>query len=61
MKNSLWERYDTREMIVSGILGWERKHQRRVESNMNYYRSAASTQHPAWEMQEEVYREDHLV
>ena len=36
MKNSGWERYDTTEMIVSGIFGSERKHQRRVESNMDF-------------------------
>ena len=24
-------------------MGWEKKHQRRVESNMDFYRSAAST------------------
>ena len=26
IKSSGWERNETREVIVSGILGWERKH-----------------------------------
>ena len=43
MKSSGWERYDAREMVVSGILGWERKHQRRIDRNCDFYRSAAST------------------
>ena len=43
MKSSGWERNETREVIVSGILGWERKHERRKNEKTDFYRSAAST------------------
>ena len=43
MKNSVWEREDTREIVVSGLLGWIRKHARREVDKLDFYRSAAST------------------
>ena len=42
MKSSGWERTETREVIVSGILGWERKHERRKNEKTDFYRSAAT-------------------
>ena len=43
MKNSGWSREETREIVVSGMLGWTRKHERREKENKEFYRSAAST------------------
>ena len=43
LKNSGWARKDAREMVVNGLLGWTRKHQRRADMNQDFYRSAAST------------------
>lgn len=43
MKNSGWDREATREIVVSGLLGWTRKHDRREKDQLDFYRSAAST------------------
>ena len=43
LKSSGWPRRDAREMVVNGLLGWMRKHQRREDNHQSFYRSAAST------------------
>ena len=43
MKTSGYQRRKSREIIVSGVLGWLRKRRRREEQGLGFYRSAAST------------------
>ena len=43
MKNSGWGWEETREIVVSGLLGWARKHKRRDDQGLDFYRSAGST------------------
>ena len=42
-KNSGWDRKETREMIISGYRGWQRRLKRRVEECGLEYRNAASS------------------
>ena len=44
-KNSGWEIKETREMVISGVIGWKRRLRRRIEENGCMYRSGASTLH----------------
>ena len=43
MKTSGYERAETKEIVVSGITGWQRKMKRREEEGRIYNRSARST------------------
>ena len=43
LKGSGYTRAECKEIIVSGALGWKRRHQRRREENKDFYRSATST------------------
>ena len=43
LKNSGYNRKYSREIVVSGILGWKRKIARRIQEGKPFYRSAPST------------------
>ena len=43
LKSSGYERKASREIVISGILGWKRKIARRKKEGTNFYRSAKST------------------
>ena len=43
LKNSGYERKCSRETVVSGVLGWKRKLQRRKDEGKPFYRSGRST------------------
>ena len=43
LKNSGYDRRTSREIVVSGILGWTRKVRRRKEEGKDFYRGARST------------------
>ena len=43
LKSSGYSRKTTREIVVSGTLGWKRKIQRRKEDGTDFYRSAKTT------------------
>ena len=43
LKTSGYNRKKSREAITSGIVGWKRKHQRRKDQGIDFYRSAKST------------------
>ena len=43
LKFSGYERHEAREVITCGYIGWNRKHQRRAEDGLDFYRSAKST------------------
>ena len=43
MKTSGYSRKETREAIVSGVIGWKRKIKRRQQEGLDFYRSAQST------------------
>ena len=43
LKSSGYSRKTSREIVVSGTLGWKRKIQRRIEDGTDFYRSAKTT------------------
>ena len=43
LKNSGFGRAEVREMVVSGVKGWLRRHKRRVQEGIEFYRSAANS------------------
>ena len=43
LRNSGFGRCEVREMVLSGIKGWLRRHQRREQEGVGFYRSAASS------------------
>ena len=43
LKSSGYSRKTTREIVVSGTVGWKRKIKRRAEDGTDFYRSAKST------------------
>ena len=45
LRNSGYNRRECREIVTSGVLGWKRRHRRRKELGLDFYRSARSTLH----------------
>ena len=43
MKNSGYSRHECREIVMSGVKSWLRRHQRRKQEGKGFYRGAAST------------------
>ena len=43
LKNSGWDRLESKEMVVSGYIAWKRRARRREEEGVELYRSAASS------------------
>ena len=59
LKNSGYGRQECREIVMSGLKSWLRRHQRRKKEGKGFYRSAASTLQS--QNQEETDRQSHVV